>query len=272
MSQLAKNEVAAFTNADVLDQLTGQKGPLLWLGRYTEGDVLHLLERFSIYPALKATGFAEIVVAIKPVDRFTQALKIFGKTPDAKNQLAEFRLREVSFSHPCLVIGAPLNLLKLEWLMLQNPQADFTPERPRLPGQRRPGLGLAKAVLQLLTHLAAENKLAGVLNFPEFFHNAYFYLEYFYYCNPQLKGIVLALRRDLYDLSLDELSWAIYRGCVVDANTGQAYAWQADALVLPFDEQIKKHFHSPEYEQIVYDTMSTSSFVLNEQKFHEVYS
>jgi hypothetical protein len=270
MSESIKNKTAAFTNDDVFDQLADKKGPILWLGHYTEDDIRSLLEKFELLPALKAQGFSEITLTLEPVDRFVQALKIFAATPSAENLLAEFRLREVSFSHSRLVTEAPLRMLQIEWLMLQNPQAKFTAARPRLPGQRHPGLGVAKRALQLLLHLAAEHKLAGVLNFPEFFHNAYFYLEYFYYCDPRLKGIVLALRRDMFELSLAELSWAIYLNCVIDAKTGQTFEWQADALVLPLDEEMKKHFSSAEYEQVVYDTMAASQFVLNREKFEKV--
>jgi len=154
--------------------------------------------------------------------------------------------------------------------MLQNPQADFSAERPRLPGQRHPGLGLAKHVMQLLIHLTKTQQLAGILNFPEFFHNAYFYLEHFYFCDPRLKNVVLALRRDLNELSLAELSWAVYHGCVIDMTTGQNYEWQAEALVLPLDKNMKRYFGSLEYEQNVYDAMAVSNFVLHREKFDKV--
>jgi hypothetical protein len=267
MSTYAKNEKApVFSNGDIFDQLTGKKSPTLWLGHYTEAEVRRLLEKFGILPALKAKGFHEIIFSIAPVDRFMQALKIFTATSAAENLLAEFQLRETSFSHPCLEAGAPLRVLAIEWLLLQNPKTDFTAERPRLPGQRHPGLGLGKRTVQLLVHLAQQQGLAGVLNFPEFFHNAYLYLEYFCYCNPRFKGLVLALRRDMNELSLAELSWAIYHGCVIDAKSGQTYEWQAEALLLPL-EQIKQHFRSADYEQLVYDTMSASKFILDQKKF-----
>jgi hypothetical protein len=270
MAKPAKRKLAPqFTEADLLDQLTDGKAARLWLGHYTENDILSLLEKFGILAALKAKGFANLIIVIEPIDAFTQALKIFNEAAKGENSLAEFRLREVPFSHHCIAAETPWRMLAMEWVMLQNPQADFIAERPRLPGQRHPGLGVAKRVLQLLVHLAKQHHLAGVLNFPEFFHNAYLYLEHFYYCNPQLKGLVLALRRDLIELSLAELSWAIYLGCVIDANTGQTYEWQADALVLPLEEKMKKYFHDEDYEQAVYRTMAEARFVLNREKFEK---
>ena len=240
---------ASLSNNDILAQLTDDKSPALWLGHYSENDVLHLLEKFDILPALKEKGCSHPLIIIEPLNAFEQALKIFNAAAAAENLFAEFRLREIPFSHPNLVAGAPLPMLKIEWLMLQNPAAAFSAEQPPMPGQRRPGLGLGKRALQLLVHLARQNRLSGVLNFPEFFHNAFFYLDYFWYCNPKLKGVVLALRRDFYQLSLAELSWAIYLGCVIEAHTGKTYEWQADALVLPLDEKIKQCFPTSKYEQ-----------------------
>jgi hypothetical protein len=265
-----KQKSSGFTNGDLLGQLTDEKSPALWLGHYTEQEILHLLEKFGILPALKEKGFANLVIVIEPLDPFAQALRIFNEKAVADNQLAEFRLREVAFSPQPLAVDAPLSMLKIEWLMLQNPRVQFSPERPRMPGQRHPGLGLGKQTVQFLVHLAEAHHLAGVLNFPEFFHNAYLYLEYFHYCDPRLKGLVLALRRDLIELSLAELSWAIYLGCVNDATTGQTYDWQADALVLPLDEKLKKLFGSAEYEQNVYRTLAEARFVLDREKFEKV--
>jgi hypothetical protein len=261
---------SAFTNGDLLGQLTDEKSSALWLGHYTEHEILHLLEKFGILSMLKAKGFANPIIVIEPLDSFTQAMKIFNEKAVGDNLLTEFRLGEVAFSHQHLAIDSPLTMLKIEWLMLQNPRAKFSPERPRLPGQHHPGLGLGMQTVQFLVHLAEAHHLAGVLNFPEFFHNAYLYLEYFHFCDPRLKGNVLALRRDLLELSLAELSWAIYLGCVKDANTGQTYEWQADALVLPLDEKLKNYFSSAAYEQIVYRTLAEARFVLDREKFEKV--
>lgn len=265
-----RNAAQNFTDADLLEQLNGKKGTTLWLGRYTKDDVLHLLEKFGILPAMRKKGFADIVIVIELLEPFVQALRIFNEKADADNQLAEFRLREAAFSPQHFAVGAPLTMLKIEWLMLQNPLAQFSSARPRLPGQRHPGLGLGKPTVQFLVHLAETHHLAGVLNFPEFFHNAYLYLEYFHYCDPRLKGIVLALRRDLVELSLAELSWAVYLGCVIDPNSGQTYEWQADALILPLDEKMKKYFSSAEYEQGVYRTLAEARFVLDRERFEKV--
>lgn len=267
------NQAAApLNNADILAQLIGNKRSTFWLGHYSENEVLHLLAKFDILPVLKAKGCDHPLIIIEPLEAFEQALKIFNSTATTENLFVELRLHETSFSHPNLMSGVPQPMLKIEWLMLQNPAATFSAEQPSLPGQRHPGLGLARRTLQLLVYLARQNHLTGVLNFPQFFHNAYLYLEHFWYCNPELKGIVLALRRDLYFLSLAELSWAIYLGCIFDEARGKIYEWQADALVLPLEETVSQCFSSPEYEQTMFTTMAIKKFVLQKEKFQLLYT
>ncbi len=263
---------APLNNTDILAQLIGNKRSTFWLGRYSENEVLHLLAKFDILSVLQAKGCGHPLIIIEPLEAFEQALKIFNSTAITENLFVELRLNETSFSHPNLLDGVSQPMLKIEWLMLQNPSAAFSAEQPSLPGQRHPGLGLAKRALQLLVYLARQNHLAGVLNFPQFFHNAYFYLEYFWYCNPELKGIVLALRRDLCFLSLAELSWAIYLGCIFDEAAGKVCEWQADALVLPLEETVSQCFSSPEYEQMVFTTMGVKKFVLQKEKFQLLYA
>ncbi|MDZ7343081.1 MAG: hypothetical protein ONA90_01060 [candidate division KSB1 bacterium] len=256
------------TDADLLDQLAGKKSSILWLGRYTEAEVLHLLDQFDVLPALKEKGFHDISIAIEAIDQFAQALKIFERTKPAE-LLAEFRLREKIFSHSLLCNAEPFRMLVIEWLMLQNPRAQFTAQRPRLPGQRFPGLGQAKRVLQLLVHVAEQRQLAGILNFPEYFHNAYLYLQHFHFCDPRREGIVHALHRDLSPLTLAEISWAIYYGCVIDRTTTETFEWRAEALVLPLHERLQSYYASTTYQSAVRDALVSSAFTLNREKFAE---
>lgn len=272
MDTKSDQTAAPLNNADILAQLIGDKRSTFWLGHYSENEVLHLLAKFDILPVLKAKGCDHPLIIIEPLEAFEQALKIFNSTVTTENLFVELRLHETSFSHPNLLGGAPQPMLKIDWLMLQNPAAVFSAEQPALPGQRHPGLGLAKRTLQLLVYLAQRDQLTGVLNFPQFFHNAYLYLEHFRYCNPELKGLVLALRRDLCFLSLAELSWAIYLGCIFDEAAGKVCEWQADALVLPLEETVSQCFSSPEYEQIVFTTMAVKKFVLQKEKFQLLYA
>src|SRR5205807_924723 len=68
------------------------------------------------------------------------------------------------------VAGA--QLLYVHWLALRNPRARFSDERPQLPGQDVPGLGLAREMAELLSRMAARLGLEGVAFRPSPYHLA----------------------------------------------------------------------------------------------------
>ena len=123
MDTKSDQTAAPLNNADILAQLIGDKRSTFWLGHYSENEVLHLLAKFDILPVLKAKGCDHPLIIIEPLEAFEQALKIFNSTVTTENLFVELRLHETSFSHPNLLGGAPQPMLKIDWLMLQNPAA-----------------------------------------------------------------------------------------------------------------------------------------------------
>jgi hypothetical protein len=128
-----------------------------------------------------------------------------------------------------------LSILAVHWLALQDPRARFTRERPRLPGQRHPGLGLGRRVFALLLGWAASWGKDGLVAFPEYFHNAWFYaaprqrpggpgvapLPLFRFLSPERQGRFEALARDLAQRPLAEASAALAAGRVREAGSGE---------------------------------------------------
>src|SRR4029078_3473466 len=63
-------------------------------------------------------------------------------------------------------------LLSVDWLLLQNPREPFREQRPKLPGQLHPGLGLFEELVALLVVACERVGLAGILVTPSQFHLA----------------------------------------------------------------------------------------------------
>src|SRR4029453_19687251 len=99
-----------------------------------------------------------------------------------------------------------LHALVLYWMVLQNPRASFTLERPRLPGQDHPGLGAREPLYVMLTSWATAWGKDALLNVPEYFHNAVFYTARFRFLEPAEQGRFEALRRVLATLPVAEAS------------------------------------------------------------------
>ena len=85
--------------------------------------------------------------------------------------------------------GKSYETIAIEWMSLQNPYGEFTKDRPQLPGQQKPGLGVASKAVELLIIMAWRLNLSGLLNTPDHYHNAYLYSRIFYYLNPLLFAI-----------------------------------------------------------------------------------
>jgi len=155
------------------------------------------------------------------------------------------------------------SVLIIEWLCLQNPSASFTPERPPLPGQDFPGLGIGYEAHEFLVVMGMRLKKDGLMNHPQFVHNAWLYHEKFKFVDPVKEGRLIALMRDTGDHDLADVSWAVYHGCLEDASTGETVPWDGGALVYPLSERLKNHFQSESYLNTVWETVANTRYVID---------
>jgi hypothetical protein len=142
-----------------------------------------------------------------------------------------------------------LSVLLNTWLSLQDPRARFTEARPRLPGQKRPGLGLARAFYTLMARWAHEWGKDAVLATPEYFHNAVFYSRAFRFLSPAEQGRFDALRRDLASLSIAAASAVVDEGRVLDLAAGRPLQWNPGLMASPVGETLSRAFEAEAYRQ-----------------------
>ncbi len=259
--------------SDLFAQLEAKEGSTLFLGKFSTQQIHAALERSSILAALQARGFDECFLCIESIDEFNQALRLYDGTPDPEHLLAEIRLREVLFTparlYPQCDIDTDFSMLSIDWLMMQNPRAEFTPEHPPLPGQQYPGLGLGRKVLRMLLAYCRWQGLAGLINYPEYFHNAYIYRETFSFFNPERSGMFLALVRDLGHLSLAEMTWAIECGCVYHREKEQTYEWTSNVQIMPLNSLLQSWPESDSYKTVERESCESHHFEFDEKRFRE---
>ena len=123
----------------------------------------------------------------------------------------------------------PVEILFVHWLTLRHPRGSFAPERPQLPGQDVPGLGMAREASQMLSRMAARMELAGVGHRPSWYHIAFATREQFRFVDPGVQGRFLALMRDLGHLPLLELTHAVAEGEI--ARDGEPWRWEPELMV-----------------------------------------
>ena len=120
-------------------------------------------------------------------------------------------------------------MLYVHWIALRNPRARFSAERPQLPGQEVPGLGLSREVLELISRMAARLGLEGLAFRPAAYHLAFRGREFLRFVDPARQGRFEALVDLLKEVSLAEATRAVAEGRI--RLNGEPYVWETDEMV-----------------------------------------
>ncbi len=238
----------------LLHQSPDERGSLFFLGYYSPEGIQYALERYGIFDELRKRGFDQFLLDVDTTDPYRHRLALYYQKKDEDHLLAEVVLRRKVITlyppFPSSIYGRQYEMLQVEWLVLQDPSRSFTPQRPRLPGQTHPGLGVGEMVVTLLMIVCWRLRLAGVLNVPEHFHNAYMYSSVFYFVDPEDNGRLKAIARDLLKNSkrnLAKASWAIDFGCVLE--NGKPFQWYTRQQLIPINKELKEYFTSINYRK-----------------------
>ncbi|MCA9618699.1 MAG: histone deacetylase [Myxococcales bacterium] len=208
---------------DVLSDLgTGPSQPRL-LGFYTESGCEYAFEQYGIFEHLRRLGYDDFRVELGQ-ERERSRCRIFARARGLEHLLAEAVLE--------VKVIDDRRVLYVHWLTLQD--AAHRLADPALPGQERPGLGLAKESAALLGRSAERLGLDGVAFTPSWYHMAFLSRERAQFATVERQGSFAALLRDLGDLPMREVSAAIDDGRVFVSRDGgepERYRWEASDMV-----------------------------------------
>ncbi len=222
-----------------------QQGSSYFLGYYSPSGIQYALEKYGLFQVLKDKGFQDIKLTINTKDPYKQRIAIHFEKKDLDHLIGELVVKRRHITiyppFPSLIYGRNFEVIAVEWLSMQNPLSKFTTDKPILPGQKFPGLGLGEMVMEILVIMCGRLRTAGLLNTPEHFHNAQMYSTHFRYLDPVEEGKRLAIIRDLLShFTLSEVSWAIDLGCVDENN--QLFQWHGADQIIPLDRDLKEYF------------------------------
>ncbi|MBI5525089.1 MAG: hypothetical protein HY897_02065 [Deltaproteobacteria bacterium] len=251
--------------------LPGLGDDRLFLDTYEEAMIREPLEAYGIMDGLRARGFKKIRIELNTSDPSFQQLLVYSDDPPCSDPLAEIALHRGSFATRApfaeKLHGLVLPMLFISWLRLQNPLKNgFQPERPRLPGQKHPGLGLGNEVMVMLSALGQKLLTEGLANTPEYPHNAVLYSQRFMYLDPEAEGRLQALKRDLRKHGLADASWGIMLGCVTEADSGRVLEWFKEEQILPLGHVLRAYFHSRAYRTAARTAAASVKYVLDTKK------
>lgn len=232
-------------------ELQGEVSPTLFLDFYSRSGMELALREYGLWSRLEARGHQlELEFAREGPWRHVFRLRDRG-LPSDENLLVELCARFLTLvGHEGGVWPATLDraeALAIEWLMMQNPRATFTPLRPPLPGQAYPGLGIGRDVMGLLEIMAERLGREALIAVPQHYHNGFLYDRRFRFVDPAREGELHALERDLAGLDLATASWAVELGLVDDLERGDVFRWRPEEMLRPLTPRLSTWFESEEW-------------------------
>lgn len=221
------------SEADLVEALgLGSAPPLRLLGYYTAEGLEFALARYGVLGHLSRLGYRDFRVELARTG-VGDRMQLYADPSGERLLLVEQvlsrerlgALRPEGLSEAI----AQQEVLYIHWLTLRHPRARFEHNRPRLPGQEEPGLGLAREAGELTALMATRLGLAGVALRPAWYHVAYVSRYAFRFLDPEYQGRFEALQRDLAAVPLLALTLAIADGRVT--RNGAPYTWEAEPMV-----------------------------------------
>ncbi len=256
-----------------VDELVNKKKGNLFLNLYSSEEIVDLFREMGITKKISNIGFSNLEIVISGDSPFDHRMRLYSEENSEKNLLMELVVKEGIFEPKKIFVEEYKvknpRMLMIEWLSFQNPKAKFDEKRPRLPGQKFPGLGILMELEGVLFHICKRIGYEGVIDVPEYYHGALMYSPKFFFYDPQMQGMLGAMIRDFADIPLDRTSTAVMLQCVKNKATEKFVEWSPGEQILPVSEKMKKYFISDGYHELMLKAMSENSFVIDSAKLEK---
>jgi acetoin utilization deacetylase AcuC-like enzyme len=238
------------TEADLGGAVTGPAGGRLhngrFLGLYSRHGLELALEASGLMARLRERGFAQPGVELDLSDQLGHTLRVVSghRQPVV---VIEVKLRVQPPSGP-----AGRSYLVVEWLLLQDARPDgVAVDRPLLPGQRHPGMGLLRDMAAVLVVAAEKLRLDGLVFTPSHFHLARLARPQGRFPDAADEARYLAFAQAVKGLNLREASAAVGGGRVRDAASGKVVGWEPRPMVIPVTASLKAELHGSDFRGAV---------------------
>jgi acetoin utilization deacetylase AcuC-like enzyme len=229
---------------DVFAALGGPRRPRRFLGFYSRHGLELALERAGLIDRLHNLGFERLRLEMDLDNPAGDTVRLYGDVRK-RELLIEVRAAVDRRTIPGMA------LLRIEWLLLQNPRAQFTADRPRLPGQEKPGLGMLQEIVALLVLACDRLQLDGLIVVPAHYHVATHGRKTLRFLNPADEGLYRALQKRFLGLPLAAATEALAAGRVIDAATGKPVTWSPAPMVFPVNDRLRELVEGEAYEKAV---------------------
>lgn len=202
------------------------------LGAFSRHAIEVSLEQVGILDLVRRRGHPDPSVEIAFGSGTGELIRLYG---DADRTLLLMELR-VSRNRR-LVPG--MEVLYVEWLLLQDPRRAFSTVEPRLPGQAHPGLGMLREVVAWLILLCERLELDGMASAPSQYYMAVLGRHHLRFLDGDAQARFAALHGLLAGMPLAAAEAALAAGRVVHAKTGETVLWEPGIAVYPVSRRLR---------------------------------
>ncbi|TAL32950.1 MAG: hypothetical protein EPN93_14885 [Spirochaetes bacterium] len=240
----------------------------LFLSKYSEKDLLGVMEQVGLVKHLKGRGFDTLVVEVGIDESDVHQLRVYADKKSYDSVLIDLKLSESRFVPDPKFLEeksgiVTLDMVVIEWLSISNPRADFSGTKPQLPGQERPGLGGLGYFMKMMYHVAEGVTKDGFMDVPDHMHGAVMYSKNFKFFNPSHEAVLRAIMRDLGKHSLSDISWGMITGTVIDKSTRTPQVYDPSEQIFPVSSRINNYFKSKKYTRKFDEVYRKKSYYLD---------
>lgn len=247
--QFSRQELSGVTHedleireSDIYADLLGSGAREKLLGYYSLYGIELLFERYGVLTKLRAAGFPQVRFDLSFNDPTGERLRVLSR--DSRSDLLVELVLRVDRSQE------DLRLLSIEWLLLQNPRRRPSADRPLLPGQSHPGLGVLRDLVGMLVMVCERLGFDGLRFLPAHYHVAAQAHGLLRFLDPEDEARFAALEEALAGLSLARASRMLHGGGVVD-EAGERVRWVPAPMVFPVSDALRARVESDEHDQAV---------------------
>lgn len=257
----AERDEWALSEEDLVGLAHGAISAPRVLGHYSRDGLELLLERLGIFKQLRDRGFRHPVLDVEFAHELGETIRVWGDA-ERTELVVELRLNRSSRVVP------GMDVLYVEWLLLQNPRVAFTGRIAPLPGQEHPGLGLLGEIAAWLLVMCETLGLDGIAFVPAHYYTAAVGQHRMRFLEPEDQARFEALRDAVAGLSLAEADRAIAAGRVVDDATGEAVQWRPGPMVVPVSPRLRGLVDGASYREAEARERGRLRFRLNPRSDH----
>ncbi len=244
------------TEEDIFGDLSNRAPARKLLGFYTKHGVELAFERYGLFDSVRQRGFTALRCEVDPSDASHQIVRLFARRQGLPQEylLMELIVRRLWIPSVAEALER-MEVLFVEWLLLQDPTRSFTLRRPALPGQEHPGLGIGHQMQELLVQACRRLRLHGLFERPAHYHNLLGGSDDARFLDPEVEGRAQAILTVLAGVPPVEASVAVDGGQLKLAD-GTTVAWQPELHGIPVSRELRAYFSGEAYRKTVQATMS----------------